>query len=111
MSLTAQQKSEVVEQFGITEFVGGLCLAVGLLTRPASLLILITMAVAFFLQHAPDAFATKEKAFLFGGIALLYLLIGAVVMIVGGLGYYAYEQSRAAADVETQLEMPKLTGN
>ena len=42
---------------------------------------------------------------------LFYLLIGAVVMIVGGLGYYAYEQSRAAADVETQLEMPKLTGN
>lgn len=62
---------------GIAEFVGGLCLAVGLLTRPASLLILLTMAVAFFVQHAPDAFTTKEKAFLFGGITLLYLLAGA----------------------------------
>jgi putative oxidoreductase len=61
---------------GIAEFVGGLCLAVGLLTRPAALLIAFTMAVAFFLQHAADDFATKEKAFLFGGIALLFLLTG-----------------------------------
>jgi putative oxidoreductase len=62
---------------GIAEFVGGLCLAVGLLTRPAALLIAFTMAVAFFLQHATDPFETKEKAFLFGGVALLFLLTGA----------------------------------
>ena len=61
---------------GVAEFVGGLCLAVGLLTRPASVLIAFTMAVAFFLRHANDDFATKEKAFLYGGIALLYLLTG-----------------------------------
>jgi putative oxidoreductase len=61
---------------GVAEFVGGLCLAVGLLTRPASVLIAFTMAVAFFLRHATDDFATKEKAFLYGGIALLYLLTG-----------------------------------
>lgn len=62
---------------GIAEFVGGLCLAVGLLTRPASVLIAITMATAFFLRHATDPFGDKEKAFLFGGIALLFLLAGA----------------------------------
>jgi putative oxidoreductase len=62
---------------GIAEFLGGLCLAIGLLTRPASLLIAFTMAVAFFLRHADDPFGSKEKAFLFGGIALLYLFTGA----------------------------------
>jgi putative oxidoreductase len=62
---------------GVAEFAGGLCLAVGLLTRPSALLIAFTMAVAFFLQHAGDPFGDKEKAFLFGGIALFYLLAGA----------------------------------
>lgn len=62
---------------GLAEFVGGLCLAIGLLTRPAALLLAFTMAVAFFLRHAGDPFGDKEKAFLFGGIALLYLLAGA----------------------------------
>ncbi len=62
---------------GITELVGGVCLAVGLLTRPASVLIAFTMAVAFFLRHADDPFATKEKALLYGGIALLFIFIGA----------------------------------
>lgn len=62
---------------GFAEFVGGICLAVGLLTRPASLLIAFTMATAFFLRHAEDSFGDKEKAYLFGGIALFYLLAGA----------------------------------
>jgi putative oxidoreductase len=62
---------------GVAEFVGGLCLAIGLLTRPAALFLAFTMAVAFFLQHAGDPFGDKEKAFLFGGIALLYLFAGA----------------------------------
>ncbi len=61
---------------GLAEFVGGLCLAVGLLTRPASLFISFTMAVAFFVQQADDPFATKEKALLYGVVALLFLLTG-----------------------------------
>lgn len=62
---------------GVAEFGGGLLLAVGLLTRPASLLILFTMATAFFLRHADDPFSTAEKAFLVGGIAILFLFAGA----------------------------------
>lgn len=61
---------------GLAEFVGGLCLAVGLLTRPASLFIVITMVVAAFLRHADDPFATKEKALLFGCVAFAFLWIG-----------------------------------
>lgn len=62
---------------GLAEFAGGLCLAVGLLTRPAAFFVLFTMGVAFFLQHAPDPFSAKEKAFLFGAIALTLMLTGA----------------------------------
>lgn len=59
------------------EFAGGLLLAAGLLTRPASLLILFTMATAAFIRHAPDPFSGKEKALLFLFVALLFLLAGA----------------------------------
>jgi putative oxidoreductase len=59
------------------EFAGGLLLAAGLLTRPASLLIFFTMATAAFIRHAPDPFSGKEKALLFLFIALLFLLAGA----------------------------------
>lgn len=62
---------------GLAEFAGGLCLAVGLLTRPAALFVLVTMGVAFFLRHADDPFSSKEKALLFGAVALCLLLTGA----------------------------------
>lgn len=61
----------------LAETVGGTFLALGLLTRPASFFILCTMASAFFLRHAEDTFLQAEKAYLFGGIALCFLLIGA----------------------------------
>jgi putative oxidoreductase len=59
------------------EFVGGLLLAAGLLTRPAAFLIACTMAVAAFLQHAPDKFNVKELALLYLAVAICYLLRGA----------------------------------
>ena len=62
---------------GIAELIGGVCLAVGLLTRPASVMIAVTMAVAFFIRHASDPFPSKEKALLYGGIALLFIFVGA----------------------------------
>jgi putative oxidoreductase len=61
----------------VAEVGGGLLLALGLLTRPSAFLILCTMLVAFFLEHARDPFAAKEKAFLFGNIAFLFLCLGA----------------------------------
>ncbi len=59
------------------EVAGGFLLALGLLTRPAALLIVINMTVAFFLAHAGGPFGEREKALLFGVIALFYLLAGA----------------------------------
>lgn len=61
---------------GCSEFFGGLLLAGGLITRPASFFIAITMCVAAFLRHAADPFTGKEKALLFGAVAVAFLLIG-----------------------------------
>jgi putative oxidoreductase len=61
---------------GISEFVGGLLLVVGLCTRPASFFILFTMAVAIFARHWSGPFAEKELAVLYAAIALAFLLTG-----------------------------------
>jgi putative oxidoreductase len=62
---------------GLSEFAGGLLLALGLATRPASLFIVFTMAVAAFVAHADDPFLGKERALLFLVIALMFMLKGA----------------------------------
>lgn len=59
-----------------TEIIGGLLLAIGLLTRPSAFFILCTMVTAVVFQHANDPFAGKEKALLFGFIALAFLCVG-----------------------------------
>jgi putative oxidoreductase len=59
------------------EFVGGLALAAGFLTRPAALLIAINLSVAGFLQHAADPYQRKELPFLFLSVALMFLFVGA----------------------------------
>lgn len=62
---------------GFAELGGGLLLALGLLTRPAALLVVLNMATAVLLGHAGDPFGAREKALLFGVVALMYLLAGA----------------------------------
>ena len=62
---------------GLSEFVGGAFLALGLLTRVSSFFIAFTMATALIGVHHPDAFAKQELAFLYFFIALAYLLKGA----------------------------------
>ena len=42
---------------------------------------------------------------------ILYLVIGALIVIAGGLGYYAYDQSQRSADFEIKLEMPKVSAD
>ena len=61
----------------LSEFLGGLLLAVGLATRPAAVFVSVTMAVAFFVRHGGDL-GEGEKAFLF--------LVGAVALAVSGAG-------------------------
>lgn len=61
----------------LSEFAGGLLVAIGLATRPAALFALVTMSVAFFIRHGADDFSTKEKAFLFGIVFLAIAFTGA----------------------------------
>ena len=61
----------------LTEFFGGLALAVGLLTRPVALAMVINFAVAAFMAHAADPYLRKELTFLFLAVAAMFLCVGA----------------------------------
>lgn len=61
---------------GLSEFVGGLLIVLGLLTRPAAISVACTMAVAVLIRHAADPFGDKEKALLFLAIAVMLVLTG-----------------------------------
>lgn len=58
------------------EFFCALLLLVGLLTRFASLTLLITMSVAGFIFHFPDPFGKKELALLYAVIFLYFTVVG-----------------------------------
>ena len=59
------------------ELGGGLLLALGLLTRPAALLIALNMLVVTLLAHAGDPFGDRELGLLFGVIAFAFVFLGA----------------------------------
>lgn len=61
----------------LAEFVGGLLLAAGFLTRPAAAMMASTMLVAAFGAHATDPYRIKELAFLFLVISIFFVLRGA----------------------------------
>jgi len=65
------------------EVICSLLIGIGLATRLASLILLITMATAFFVIHGNDPFQNKE-------LALLYLVVYAFVTITGS-GKYALD--------------------
>src|SRR5688500_5276484 len=46
----------------LTEFLGGILLALGLMTRPVALALTFNMAVAAFMAHRTDPIDVKEKA-------------------------------------------------
>ncbi|MBI4055230.1 MAG: DoxX family protein [Elusimicrobia bacterium] len=60
----------------LSEFLGGLLLAVGLGTRVAAAFVFINMSVAFFIYHAADPFRVKELAFLYWAVAGGLILVG-----------------------------------
>lgn len=61
---------------GLSESLGGLLLALGLLTRPSAFFILATMSVAAFVRQAGDPFLERELAFLYAVVAIHFLLTG-----------------------------------
>lgn len=67
----------------ITEFVGGLALAAGLLTRPAALGMIGTMVVAAFIAHGDDPWVAQpgERS---KEMAMLYMLPAIAILAIGG---------------------------
>ncbi|MGH7215318.1 MAG: DoxX family protein [Tepidisphaeraceae bacterium] len=60
----------------LAEFLGAFFVALGLFTRPAAFFAASTMAVAAFVVHAQDEFATKEMAVLYLAIFVMFMLKG-----------------------------------
>ena len=69
---------------GLSEFAGGILIAIGLFTRPSAFLMGATMFVAGFIRHGADPFGRKE-------LALIYLVI-AVMMVLTGPGKYSVDK-------------------
>lgn len=66
------------------EFLCSILIGIGFGTRLAAIPLMITMAVAAFIAHAPDPFNRKE-------MALLYLLIYIFLFVVGS-GKFSVDQ-------------------
>ena len=62
---------------GLSEFLGGILIVLGLATRVGALFVGITMAVAAFMFHAHDALGVKELALGYLAMALTLLGTGA----------------------------------
>lgn len=67
---------------GSAEFFGGLALILGLLTRPAALVLAVTMLVAIFTVHISNGLFMSNNGYEFG----LALLAGAVSLLISGGG-------------------------
>jgi putative oxidoreductase len=65
---------------GIIEFVGGIMIAIGLLTSPVAFLASGEMAWAYFQQHAPRTFWPIQNG---GELAVLYCFIFLYICTVG----------------------------
>ncbi len=67
---------------GAAEFFGGLALILGLLTRPAAVVLAVTMVVAIFSVHIGNGLFMSNNGYEFG----LALLAGAVSLAISGGG-------------------------
>lgn len=67
---------------GSAEFFGGVALILGLLTRPAALVLAVTMVVAIFSVHINNGLFMSNNGYEFG----LALLAGTVSLLISGGG-------------------------
>ena len=73
---------------GIAEFGGALLLVIGLLSRPAALLLVVHFTLVILIAHGGDSLGDRELPILFGTTALMFLLTGpgrySVDALIGG---------------------------
>jgi putative oxidoreductase len=60
----------------LSEFLGGILIALGLGTRIAAFFVFINMSVAAFIRHAADPFDVKEMALTYWVMAMTLMLTG-----------------------------------
>ncbi|HEX2166192.1 MAG TPA: DoxX family protein [Longimicrobiales bacterium] len=60
----------------IAEVGGAILIALGLLTRPAALLVFVHFLFVIFIAHGGDPLGDRELPIIFGTTALLFLLAG-----------------------------------
>jgi putative oxidoreductase len=77
---------------GVIELVCGLLVTIGLFTRPAAFLASGTMAVAYFLAHAPQNFFPVNNG---GDAAILYCFVF-LYLVVAGPGAWSLDHRRRA---------------
>lgn len=58
------------------EFICGIFLVLGFMTRLSAIPVLITMIVAFFVVHAPHPFDVKEKSLVYMGLTVVIFFLG-----------------------------------
>ena len=62
---------------GLSEFLGGIFLALGFLTRISSFFIAVTMLTAILGVHGADPYGRKELALMYFFVAIAFMLMGA----------------------------------
>ena len=72
---------------GSAEFFGGLLLIIGLLTRPAALLLAFTMLVAIFSVHIDNGLFMSNNGYEFG----LALFAISIALMIQGAGKYSID--------------------
>jgi len=80
---------------GSAEFIGGLLLIIGLLVRPAALLLAITMIVAIATVHLQNGLFMSNNGYEFG-LALLAVSIGLIFRGAGSISADSALQARLA---------------
>ena len=69
----------------LSEFAGGILLALGLFGRYAAFFIAVTMAVAAFIKHAPDPLKVKELALAYFVISSAFVMMGPGIFSLDGM--------------------------
>ena len=83
---------------GVLEFVGGILLLLGVLTRPAAFILSGEMAFAYFMAHAPKGFFPIVNQ---GELAALYCFVFLYLAVAGG-GAFSPTRPGSALEKPTQ---------
>ncbi len=73
---------------GSVEFFGGLALVIGLLARPAALVLAVTLVVAILSVHIGNGLFMSNNGYEFG----LALLAGTVAVLIEGAGRFSLDR-------------------